>query len=216
MKSVLLIGLGRFGRHMAIKLQALGHDILAIDQNEARVNNALAIVTDAQIGDATDEAFIKTLGVRNFDLCVIAIGDDFQSSLEATSLIKDNGAPFVLARAATDVHAKFLLRNGADDVIYPAQLAARYAAVRYTTDNVLDYTLLDDDYAVCEVNVPEAWQGQSILELNVRGRYSISILLIKDAISGQTQTMPGPDHIFARGQTMLVMGLNKDLQKFLK
>ncbi|MDD4851512.1 MAG: NAD-binding protein, partial [Gemmiger sp.] len=120
MKSVLLIGLGRFGRHMALKLQELGHDVLAVDQDEIRVNAALSYVTDAQIGNATDEAFVKTLGVRNFDLCVVAIGDDFESSLEATALLKDNGASFVLSRAATDVHAKFLLRNGADDVIYPA------------------------------------------------------------------------------------------------
>ena len=214
MKSVLLVGLGRFGRHMALKLQELGHDVLAVDQDEARVNAALSFVTDAQIGDATDEAFIKTLGVRNFDLCVVAIDDDFESSLEATALLKDNGASFVLSRAATDVHAKFLLRNGADDVIYPASQAARYAAVRYTTDNVLDYMALSGEYAICEVSVPEPWLGQSILQLNVRGKYNISVLAIKEG--DQMQSMPGPDHVFKRGETMLVMGSNRDLQKFLK
>lgn len=121
MKSILLIGLGRFGRYMALKLQDLGHDVLAVDIDEERVNESLADVTDAQIGDATNEAFIKTLGARNFDLCVVAIGDDFESSLEATALLKDNGAQVVLARAATDIHAKLLLRNGADHVIYPVQ-----------------------------------------------------------------------------------------------
>ena len=117
MKSVLLIGLGRFGRHMAEKLKELHHEVLAVDRNEQRVNDILPLVTNAQIGDSTNEQFIASLGVRNFDLCVVAIGDDFQSSLETTALLKENGAPFVLSRAARDVHAKFLLRNGADDVI---------------------------------------------------------------------------------------------------
>ena len=99
MKSILLIGLGRFGRHMAMKLQQLHHEVLAIDRREQRVNDALSFVTNAQIGDSTNESFIASLGVRNFDLCVVAIGDDFQSSLETTALLKEHGAPFVLSRA---------------------------------------------------------------------------------------------------------------------
>ena len=111
MKSVLLIGLGRFGRHMAQKLKDLHHEVLAVDKDEKRVTSALPYVTNAQIGDGTDEQFIASLGVRNFDLCVVAIGDDFQSSLETTALLKEQGAPFVLSRATRDVHAKFLLRS---------------------------------------------------------------------------------------------------------
>lgn len=214
MKSVLLIGLGRFGRHMAVKLQELGHEVLAIDQNETRVNTALSFVTDAQIGDATDEAYIKTLGVRNFDLCVVAIGEDFESSLEATSLLKDNGAKFVLSRAATDVHAKFLLRNGADDVIYPASQAAHYAAMRYTTDNVLDYMSLSDDYSICEISVPTQWISHSIMHLSVRAKYNISIMAIKE--NGSMDSMPSADYVFKGNETLLVMGRNDDLQKFLK
>jgi trk system potassium uptake protein TrkA len=214
MKSVLLIGLGRFGRHMAIKLQELGHEVLAVDKNEARVNAALSYVTDAQIGDATDEAFIKTLGVRNFDLCVVAVGEDFESSLEATSLLKDNGAKFVLSRSATDVHAKFLLRNGADDVIYPASQAARYAAVRYTTDNVLDYMALSDDYSICEISVPAEWVNHSILQLSIRAKYNISIMAIKE--NSQMDSMPDPNYVFHGNETLLVLGRNNDLQRFLK
>ena len=133
MKSVLLIGLGRFGRHMAAKLRELHHEVLAVDKDEERVNDALDIVTHAQIGDSTNPAFIASLGVRNFDMCVVAIGDDFQSSLETTALLKDMGARFVLSRAARDVHAKFLLRNGADDVVYPERQSAGWAAVRYSS-----------------------------------------------------------------------------------
>ncbi len=160
MKSVLLIGLGRFGRHMAQKLQELHHEVLAVDKEEQRVNDALPYVTNAQIGDATNEAFIASLGVRNFDLCVVAIGDDFQSSLEATALLKENGAPFVVSRAARDVHAKFLLRNGADDVIYPERQMANWAAVRYSSGHIFDYVELTPEYSIFETAVPESWVGK--------------------------------------------------------
>ena len=123
-KSILLIGLGRFGRHVAMKLDELHHEIMAVDKEERRVEAALPYVTNAQIGDATNEAFLSSLGVSNFDVCIVAIGDNFQSSLEATSLLKELGAKMVVSRAARDVHAKFLLRNGADEVVYPEKQLA--------------------------------------------------------------------------------------------
>ena len=119
MKSVLLIGLGRFGRHIALKLNEMNHQVMAVDINEDRVNAVLPYTTNAQIGDATREDFLESLGVNNFDVCIVAIGDDFQSSLETTSLLKELGAKYVVSRAARDVHAKFLLRNGADEIVYP-------------------------------------------------------------------------------------------------
>lgn len=130
MKSVLIVGLGRFGRHMGRKLMEEGNEVLAVDINEERVNDAMDLVTEAQIGDATNEHFVASLGVGNFDLCVVAIGDNFQSSLETTALLKDYGAGFVLARANRDVHAKFLLRNGADRVVYPEKEMAQRLAVK--------------------------------------------------------------------------------------
>ena len=132
MKSILLIGLGRFGRHMAEKLHELRHQVLAVDLDENRVNEVLPFVTNAQIGDSTNEAFVSSLGVRNFDLCIVAIGDNFQSSLETAALLKDLGARYVLARANREVHAKFLLRNGADSVVYPEQEMAVRTAVKYS------------------------------------------------------------------------------------
>lgn len=159
MKSVLLIGLGRFGRHMAQKLRDLGHEVLAVDKDEERVNAALAYVTNAQIGDSTNPQFIGSLGVRNFDLCVVAIGDSFQSSLETTALLKEYGAPFVLSRATRDVHAKFLLRNGADEIVYPEKQMANWAAVRYSSDHIFDYIELARDYSIFETAVPAAgWE----------------------------------------------------------
>lgn len=214
MKSVLLLGLGRFGRYMAQRLESLGHEVLAVDKDEQRVNEALAYVTNAVIGDATSEAFLRTLGVSNFDLCVVGIGEDFESSIEATSLLKDGGAPYVLSRASTDLHAKLLLRVGADKVIYPIQQAADYAAVRYTTDHILEYMALDEDHAIYETPVPAAWLGKTILELNVRARYGVNVLGIKR--EGRMQTMPGPDHRFAEGETMLIMSRKDALGKLMK
>lgn len=214
MKSVLLIGLGRFGRYMALRLQEMGHDVLAVDKDEERVNATLPYVTDAQIGDATDEAFIKTLGVRNFDLCVVAIGEDFESSLEATALLADNGAQHILSRAATDIHERLLLRNGAEHVIYPVKQAANYAAARYTTDNIMDYLSLTEDYSIYELTVPGDWNGHSIGELNVRQRYNLNIIAIKEG--SRMKSMPGPAYVFAGGETIMVMGHNKDLRRFLK
>ena len=203
MKSVLLIGLGRFGRHMAAKLQELHHEVLA-DKNEERVTDALDLVTHAQIGDSTSEAFIASLGVRNFDLCVVAIGDDFQSSLETTALLKEQGARFVLSRAARDVHAKFLLRNGADDVVYP---------VRYSSDHIFDYIQLTPDHAIYETAVPPAWVGKTIGQLGVRQRHNINILAAKRG--EELIPIPGGDYCFREGETMLVLGADRDVQKFL-
>ena len=213
MKSVLLVGLGRFGRHMAMRLRELRHEVLAVDKNEERVNDALEFVTNAQIGDATSPQFIASLGVRNFDLCVVAIGDNFQSSLEATALLKDYGAPFVLSRAARDVHAKFLLRNGADEVIYPEKQTANWAAMRYSADNIFDYIQLTSNHSIYEIAVPSSWVGKTIVQLAVRQKHHISVLATKRG--GQLEPLPSADHTFRSDETLLVLGENRDIQKFL-
>ena len=213
MKSVLLIGLGRFGRHMAQKLRELHHEVLAVDRNEDRVNDALPYVTNAQIGDSTNEQFIASLGVRNFDLCVVSIGDDFQSSLETTALLKEQGAPFVVARANRDVHAKFLLHNGADDVIYPEKQMAAWAAVRYSSEHIFDYVELTEDHAIVETAVPANWVGKTVLEIDVRKKYRINILATRQG--GKLEPLPGATHCFQGDETMFILGDNRDLQKFL-
>ena len=167
MKAILLIGLGRFGRHIALKLNELNHQVMAVDKDEARVNEVLPYVTNAQIGDSTNEDFLASLGVRNFDVCIVAIGDNFQSSLETASLLKELGARLVVARAARDVQAKFLLRNGADEVVYPEKQVAIWTAIRYSSDNISDYIALGDDHAIFEVSVPEGWVGKTIGQLDV-------------------------------------------------
>ena len=211
MKSILLIGLGRFGRHVAIKLNELNHQVMAIDQDEERVEAVLPYVTSAQIGDSKKQAFMESLGVSNFDVCIVAIGDDFQSSLETTSLLKELGAKLVVARAARDTHAKFLLRNGADEVVYPEKQMANWTAIRFSSDHILDYVELSKENAIVEVSVPYDWVGQSVGELEVRKRYNINLLAVR--MDGHLNINITTDTRFTGRETVLVLGSNRAIQK---
>ena len=211
MKSILLIGLGRFGKNIAIHLNKLGHQVMAVDDEEERVENVLPYVTNAQIGDSTNKDFLESLGIRNFDVCIVAIGNDFQSSLETTSLLKELGARLVVSRASTDVHEKFLLRNGADDVVYPEKQLAKWTAIRYTSDHILDYIELDSDYSIFEIAVPEKWIGKTVIEADVRKKHGINILAIKHG--GKMDLDFAPQTSFREGDTILVLGDTKNIQR---
>lgn len=211
MKSILLIGLGRFGKHIAMKLHELKHEVMAIDKQEERVEDVLPYVTNAQIGDSMNEAFLRSLGVGNYDVCIVAIGNDFQSSLETTSLLKELGARMVVSRAARDVQAKFLLRNGADEIVYPEKQLATWTAIRYTSDHIFDYIELDNDYAIFEIEVPDAWIGRTVGEINIRQKYNINIMALKR--NGKLELTITPDTCFSKGEAVLVLGNNKDMQK---
>ena len=211
MKSVLLIGLGRFGKLVAAQLNQLGHEVLAVDNIEERVNDSLDIVTNAQIGDSTNPEFLDSLGIENFDVCIVTICDDFQSSLETTSLLKELGAKFVVARAERDVQEKFLLRNGADEVVYPEKQAARWTAIRYTADHILDYIRIDETKAIFEVTIPENWFGLTVAELDIRKKYNINIMGIKT--EGKLDINITPDTVLTQDKTLLVLGEYKSIQK---
>ena len=211
MKSVLLIGLGRFGRGVAEKLYELHHQVLAVDRDEDRVNEILPIVTDAQIGDATSETFLSTLGVDNFDVCVVTIGEDFQSSLETTSLLKELRARKVVSRASSEVHRKFLLRNGADDVVYPEGQLAAWTAIRHTTDHVLDYIALDSEYSIYDLSVPPEWQGKTVGGIDIRKKYNLNLLAVRE--NGHASIAVTSDTMLQANQTILVLGKWKDIQK---
>ena len=211
MKSILLIGVGRFGKHIAMKLNELGHEVMAIDMNEERINEILPYVVGAQIGNSTNFEFLRSLGINNYDVCVVAISSDFQSSLETTSLLKELGAKMVVSRAERDVQAKFLLRNGADEVVYPERQVAEWAAIRYSADHIMDYIELDEKYAIFEVMVPENWVGRSIGQIDIRKKYSINILGIK--YNDKMNIVIAPDIILTREMSLLVMGEYKTLQK---
>ena len=211
MKSILLIGLGRFGRSVAEKLNELHHQVMAVDKDEKRVNEILPIVTDAQIGDATSETFLRTLGVDNYDVCFVAIGEDFQSSLETTSLLKELGAKKVVSRASREVHKKFLLRNGADEVVYPEGQLAAWTAVRYTTDHILDYIALDGEYAIYDISVPAEWNGKTVGGLDIRKKYNLNLLAVRE--NGNPSMAVTSDTMLQEKQTILVLGKWKDIQK---
>ena len=211
MKNILLIGLGRFGRHIALQLNRLGHEVMAVDSNEERVNEILPIVTNAQIGDSTNTEFLKSLGIGNFDVCIVTIGGNFQNSLETTSLLKELGAKLVVSRAERDVQAKFLLRNGADEVIYPEKQVANWAAIRYTADHIRDYIEVDEAHAIFEVEVPEGWIGKTVGELDIRRKYSINIMATKE--NGKINMAVSPETVLTDNITLLVLGAYKELQK---
>ena len=211
MKSNLLIGLGRFGRHIAIKLDELNHQVMAVDNNESRVEAVLPYVRNAQIGDATNEDFIRSLGVRNFDVCIVAIGDNFQSSLETTSLLKELGAKMVVSRAARDVHAKFLLRNGADEVVYPEKQLASWTAIRYSADHIFDYVELDEEHGIFEISIPDAWIGKTVGELDIRKKYNVNIMALR--CNGVLDMNIASETLLGDDQTMLVLGNIKNIQK---
>ena len=211
MKSFLLIGLGRFGRHLAMQLNAQGHQVMAVDEDEEKVNAVLNIVTNAQIGDSTNGEFLQELGVNNFDVCFVTISNDFQGSLETTSLLKELGAKKVVSRAERDVQAKFLLRNGADEVLYPEKQLAKWAAVRYGSDHLLDYIELDADNAIVEVEVPPEWVGKTVGDINVRRMHNINLLAVKQ--DGAVDAQITPYTVLPAGGSLLALGEYRALKK---
>lgn len=211
MKNILLIGLGRFGRHIAMELSELGHEIMAVDVNEGRVDKVLPYVTNAQIGDSTNAEFLESLGIGNYDICFVTIGGSFQNSLETTSLLKELGAKMVISRAERDVQEKFLLRNGADKVIYPEKQVAKWASIRYTDDHILDYMEVDASHAIFEVEVPKEWIGKTVGELDIRRKYDINILAKKN--NGELSMAISPDTFFTGNISLLVIGEHKAIKK---
>ena len=211
MKNILLIGAGRFGRHIAIQLSQLGHQVMAVDISEDRINDVLPFVTNAQIGDSTDAEFLKSLGIGNYDVCIVTIGGSFQNSLETTSLLKELGAKCVVSRAERDVQEKFLLRNGADHVVYPEKQLAKWAAIRYSSEHILDYIELQDDHAIMEVTIPPEWVDRTIGEINIRKKYNINILALKK--DGKLDMSITPDTQLCRDESMLVLGKYASIQK---
>ncbi len=214
MKSILVIGLGRFGRHLAKRLNDLGHQIMAIDRDEGRVNDVLEFVTSAQIGDSANRNFLETLGVDNYDVCFVTISNDFQASLITTTYLKELGAKLVVARAERDVQKSLLLRNGADEVIYPEEQVANWAAIKYSSNHVLDYIKLDADLSIFEVPVPESWIGKSIGQIDIRRKYKISILSVK--MNGKMNPSVTPEIVLSPDMTLYVLGEFKALQKCFK
>lgn len=210
MKSVLLIGLGRFGTNVAEKLYELKHEVMALDTDEARINEILPITTRAQIGDSTDVELLKSLGVEDYDVCIVTI-KDFADSLQTVSLLKELGAKAVVARAVSDIHEKFLLRNGADETVYPEKRLATWTAVCFTSNHVFDYIRLDDNHSIFEVTIPDEWNGKTIEQLAVRRKHGLNIMAIKEE-DGLNMAIT-PDMVLTTDMHMLVLGNIKNIKK---
>lgn len=210
MKSILIIGLGRFGRHMAQKFIENGHEVMAIDHSEERADAAVGMIQQILIGDATDERFMESLGIRNFDLVVIGIGENFQDVLEITVLLKDLGCKYIIARATRDVHKKLLLRNGADYVVYAEREIAERLAIKFGADNIFDYIELTPEVGIYEIALPAEWHGKSILDLSIRTKYHVSVMATKK--DGRIFPLPHPTHVFEEGESVMVMGSMKDIK----
>ncbi len=212
-KNFLVIGLGRFGEHLSMRLAELGNDVMIVDSHEETVTRLADKVTCAQIGDCKNEAVLRSLSVREFDICFVCIGSDFQSSLEVTSLLKELGAKRVVSKATTRIQEKFLLRNGADEVVYPEKDLAYKLAVQYSGNNIFDYYQISGDLAVFEIAVPGGWIGKSIVEIDVRKKHNVNILAVK---RDGGVCLAGPDLAFLKGDHLLVLGTGEKINKLTK
>ncbi len=212
MKSVLLIGMGKFGQILGENLLRMGDEVMIVDKNEHIVNMLAPKYTNALIANCMNEANLRSMDIPSFDVCVVAIGDDFQSSLEITSLLHDLGAKYVVSKAATEIQRKFLLRNGADEVIYPDRDLAEKLAVRMNASKVFDYIELDSEYAIFEIEVPQEWYNKKIVDVDPRKRYDINILTIKK----DKTIVPSPtaDYTFEAGDHMVVFGNTERIVNF--
>ncbi|MCI8494891.1 MAG: TrkA family potassium uptake protein [Lachnospiraceae bacterium] len=213
MKSILVIGIGRFGKHLCMDLVQNGNDVMAVDEKEDNLEDILSVVTSVKIADCTREEVLRSFGVSNFDICFVCIGTNFQSSLEITSLLKEMGAPYVISKATRDIQAKFLLRNGADEVVYPDRDIAKRIAIKVSANHVYDYMEMGD-YSIYEIQPLEEWVGKSIKQMNFRVKYNANILGIKK--EGQSTLLPDADHIFTAEEHLMVIGKKEDIDRIVK
>lgn len=211
MKTMLVIGMGTLGTHLAEKLQKLGNEVMIIDTNEDIIEGLSSKFPDSQIGDCTNEDVLRSLGINNFDICFVTVGENFQASLEITSLLKELGAKYVVSKAKKDIQVKFLLRNGADEVMYPERDIAENRAIRYSENNVFDYIKLSNDYAIFEIPVLKDWIGKNISELNIRNKYEINIIAIKQ--NDEVNPVMGSSYIFKENDHLVVVGKNTCVTK---
>lgn len=213
-RQFIIIGLGRFGSSIAKTLYALGNDVLAIDESEEIVQEISDTVTHAVQADATDENVLKSLGIRNFEVAVIAIGSDIQSSIMATLLIKEMGVKYVIAKAQNELHAKVLYKIGADRVVFPERDMGIRVAHNLFSSNILDYIELSPDYNIVELAALSKWEGKSLKELDLRSSYGINVMAIKR--SGDINVSPGAEDTINRGDILVVIGSNEDVSRIEK
>ncbi len=204
--------MGKFGQTLGQKLLEMGDEVMVVDKDEDKMNGLADTYTDAIIANCMFEGNLRALNIPSFDVCVVAIGDDFQSSLEVTSLLKDLGAKWVVSKATTPIQKKFLLRNGADEVVYPDHDIAEKLAVKINSAKVFDYIEINDEYSIFEIAVPSSWAGKTLIALNPRKKYGLNILTVKKG----TSVVEGMDanYAFEEGDHMIVFGKTESILHF--
>ncbi len=214
MKSILIIGMGKFGTLLGSKLMELNNEVMIVDKEESVINELAPLYTNALIGNCTHEGVLKSLGVNNFDICFVTIGSDFQASLEVTSQLKELGAKHVISKAEREIQAKFLLRNGADEIVYPERDIALKLAIRSNASNIFDFIELSDKYALFEIAVPSKWIKHTIRELDVRNKYKVNVIAIRK--DGIIVPVTDPDYILNAEDHLVIMGEHSDVVKLNK
>ncbi len=211
MRQFAVIGCGRFGSSVARTLYSLGYDVMAIDRNEDVIQSIADSVTHAVQADATDEASIKSLGIRNFDVVVVTIGSDIQSSILITLIVKELGVKYVIAKAQNDLHGKVLYKSGADRVVFPERDMGVRVAHNLVSSNILDYIELAPDYSIMEIAALQEWEGKSLLDINMRGKYGINVMAIKHGT--EINISPTASDRIHKDDILVVVGNNDDLQR---
>lgn len=213
MKTFVVIGLGRFGSAVATELCSLGHQVLAIDGSEERVQAVVNQVTHAVSGDARDPAVLRALGVRNYDCAIVAVGDDIGNSTLITLNLKEMGLKEVICKAQSHVHRKVLQKIGADRVIFPEHEMGVKLAQSLSSCNILNFIELSDDYGIVEITPPKSWQGHSISQLDVRAQYKVNIIAVHSGASGQMTVAPGAKYILQPDDVVVTLGRNEDISR---
>lgn len=216
MKSFLVIGLGRFGASVARELSALGQEVLVLDENADNVQRIADEVTQAVVGDAQDEAVLRSVGARNFDCCVVGVASDLEASVLITVLLKEQGAKHIVAKAQSPVHARVLERIGADRVVLPESEMGQRLAQRLARTNVVDFIGVSDDFSIVEIHPPRTWVGHSLGEMNIRAKYFINVLAIRHGEGGHVDVTPAVDQVISADDVLIVIGTNDNVGKVVE
>lgn len=215
MKTFVVIGLGRFGAAVAQELSALGHEVLAVDTVEEKVQRVADQVTHAVIGDARDINVLKALGVRNFDCAVVALGSDVGSSALITLNLKELGLKQVVCKAQSHVHSRVLEKIGADRVIFPEHEMGVKVAQGLSSSSVLNFIEFSEDYGIVELTAPKSWQGKTIRELDVRNAFHVNIIAVRRKdIPSSLDVAPGANCVLGAGDNVVVVGRSEDINRF--
>lgn len=209
-KQFVVLGLGRFGMSVATTLSEAGYEVMAVDKNEEKIQEIASFVIQAIQADATDADTLRSLGVRNFDIAVVAIGRDIQSSIMVTLLLKEMGVPYVVAKASSDLHEKVLNKLGADRIVSPEQDMGVRIANNLMSGNILDQIQLSREYSVVEIVALPEWKGKTIRELNMRNKYGINIIAIER--NEDITITPGADFMLEERDLLVVVGANEQIQ----